>query len=297
MTQVRQVISSQDGTGESVVWDDRTGILMWVDIVGKRIHRLHLATSKHEIWPTPDFVPALALRKDGGAIVGLTHDVCWWDFAHHFEPFARPEPDRPGNRINECVVAPDGSYWVGTMQSNLDSEGRPKVMDANLGAYYRITPRGEISRLTDNVYGITNTMIWPGDGRFLTADTLANEIYSFRYDDGSKVISGRSLFAAPFPRGRPDGSCMDEEGFFWNCRVSGGACLVRYAPDGYVDRVVELPCSSPTSCAFGGGDLRTLFVTSSRFEMDPKHLADNPQEGDLWAVDAEVRGRPCNRFG
>jgi sugar lactone lactonase YvrE len=297
MTRAWQVIPSQDGTGESVVWDDRTGILMWVDIVGKRIHRLHLATNKHEIWPTPDFVPALALRKDGGAIVGLTHEICWWDFAHQFEPFVRPEPDRPRNRINECVVAPDGSYWVGTMQSNLDSEGRPKAMDANLGAYYRITPRGEISRLTDNVYGITNTMIWPGDGRFLTADTLANEIYSFRYDDDSKVISGRSLFAAPFPRGRPDGSCMDEEGFFWNCRVSGGACLVRYAPDGRVDRVVELPCSSPTSCAFGGDDLRTLFVTSSRFEMDPKHLTDNPQEGDLWAVDVEVRGRPCNRFG
>ena len=183
------------------------------------------------------------------------------------------------------------------MQSNLDSEGRPKVMDANLGAYYRISPRGEISRLTDNVYGITNTMIWLHDGRFLTADTLANEIYSFKYDDGSKVISDRSLFAAPYPRGRPDGSCMDEEGFFWNCRVSGGACLVRYAPDGSVDRVVELPCSSPTSCTFGGADLRTLFVTSSRFEMDPKHLTDNPQEGDLWAVDVGVRGRPCNRFG
>jgi len=297
MTVVLQVIHSQDGTGESCVWDDRTGTVMWVDIVGKRIHRLHLGTNKHEVWPTPDFVPALALRKDGGAMVGFTHDICRWDFTSHFDPFVRLEPDRPGNRINENAVAPDGSYWIGTMQNNLNADGGPNAMNAHVGAYYRISPRGDITRLTDNVYGITNTMIWPGDGRFLTADTLANEIYAFKCDDSAGAISDRKLFAASYSRGRPDGSCMDEEGYFWNCRVAGGACLVRYAPDGRVDRVVELPCSSPTSCTFGGSDLRTLFVTSSRFEMDSRHLAANPQEGDLWAVDVGVRGRPCNRFG
>ena len=90
---------------------------------------------------------------------------------------------------------------------------------------------------------------------------------------------------------------MDAEGFIWNCRVVGGSCLVRFSPDGRIDRVVDLPCSWPTSCAFGGEGLDTLYVTSTRFTMTEDHLAANPQEGGLFAVDAGVSGNPCNRFG
>jgi sugar lactone lactonase YvrE len=294
---VELVVESQDLTGESVVWDDRTGRLLWVDIPGKRIHRFHLATGDHEVWATPDFVTAVGLRKDGGAIVALTRDICRWDYDERFETLARPEPDRPDNRTNECVVAPDGSYWVGTMQNNMNADGSPRDMDANVGALYRVTAAGEVSLLTEDVFGITNTMAWTDGGGFLTADTSVNEIYAYRYDDEAKKISGRTVFAAGFPRGVPDGSCLDEQGYLWNCRVFGGACLVRFAPDGNVDRVVDLPCTQPTSCAFGGDDLGTLFVASSRFGATPEFLLEHPHEGDLWAVDAGVRGHVCNRFG
>jgi sugar lactone lactonase YvrE len=102
-------------------------------------------------------------------------------------------------------------------------------------------------------------MAWlPGD-RFVTADTLANTLYVFEMRGAGEIVN-REIFHAGFPRGLPDGSCLDEEGYLWNCRVAGGACLVRFAPTGAVDRIVELPCSWPTSCTFGGADLGTLYV-------------------------------------
>ena len=87
------------------------------------------------------------------------------------------------------------------------------------------------------------------------------------------------------------------EGYLWNCRVVGGACVVRFAPDGSVDRVMDLPCTWPTSCAFGGPELTTLFVTSARFTMKADHLARNPLEGGLFALETGVAGRPEPLFG
>ncbi len=293
---IKAICESRDCVGESIVWDERNESLLWVDIVGKRIHRLQLATGKHEQWATPDFVTALGLREDGGAIVSFTKSICLWDFDEYFESFDEIEPDRPGNRINECLVAPDGSYWVGTMQNNIAADGTPQDMDANTGAYYRVDSSGRVTQLTEATFGITNTMIWTADGRFLTADTLANEIYAFAYDDTAEKLGVRSLFASGPERGLPDGSCMDTEGYLWNCRVAGGACLARFAPDGALDRIVELPCSSPTSCTFGGPDLRTLFVTSARFGMSPEHLSQHPHEGNVWALDLGIQGRLSHRF-
>jgi sugar lactone lactonase YvrE len=90
---------------------------------------------------------------------------------------------------------------------------------------------------------------------------------------------------------------MDAEGAVWTCRVVGGACITRTLADGTLDRVIELPCSWPTSCTFGGPGLATLFITSARFTMTPGHLAANPQEGGLFAVQPGIAGVAENRFG
>lgn len=293
---VDMVLQANDVVGESIVWDDRTGHLVWVDIVGKRIHRLAPAGAG-ETWETPDFVTSIGLRQDGGAIVGLSREVALWDFGGPFRALAVVEPDRPENRLNEGVVGPDGAYWVGTMQNNLNPDGSPRDLTASRGAIYRVEADGGVTRLSEPTIGLTNTFAWTQDGRFITADTLVNEIYAYNHDRAANTITGRGLFAPPFARGLPDGSCLDREGYLWNCRVAGGACLVRYSPDGDVDRVVELPCSWPTSCTFGGDDLSTLYVTSARFTMTPEHLAAKPLEGGLFCLRPGVAGRPENRFG
>jgi sugar lactone lactonase YvrE len=289
------IFSAADIVGESAVYDERRGALLWVDIGGKRIHRLFLGDSRHEMWPAPDFPTSIGLRADGGAVVGLRDRVSLWDYNGDFRTLAVVEPDLPDNRLNEGRVGPDGAFWVGTMQNNLNPDGSPKEMSRNSGAIYRVDADGGVERLTPREFGITNTMAWTRDGVFLTADTMRNEI--FAYDFRLGALANKRIFAGPFERGVPDGSCLDAAGRLWNCRVAGGACVACFNPDGRLERLVELPCTWPTSCAFGGQDLSTLFVTSARFTMTEEHLANNPQEGGLFAVETGAQGRLENRFG
>jgi sugar lactone lactonase YvrE len=293
---VNTVIDAQDIVGESIVWDDVTGRLVWVDICGRRVHRLNPASGAHEIWPVDFFPTSIGLRRDGGAIMGRTWDVALWDFGGDFRPFACPEPALPLNRLNEGRVAPDGSFWVGTMANNLTPEGALHPTDARTGRLYRIGPDATVTVLSEDRFGITNTMVWLDDGRVITADTTLNALYAYRIGpDG--LLHDRAPFGAGLDRGLPDGSCRDAEGGVWTCRVVGGHAVARTLPDGTLDRIVDLPCSWPTSCTFGGPDLRTLYVTSARFTMTAEHLAANPQEGALFALRPGEAGLPEPRFG
>jgi sugar lactone lactonase YvrE len=283
--------------GESLVWDDQRDRLLWVDIVEKMIHALVPETGQHTRWQAPDFVTSIGLRADGGAVVGLTKQICLWDFDEHFRALANVEHTVPENRLNEGVVGPDGAFWIGTMQNNIAPDGTPLDITANTGRLYRCTADGAVSALCEDRFGITNTLVWDGNGHLVTADTLKNEIYRFDLSDDGSALGNRQVIISDFPRGLPDGSCMDAEGFIWNCRVVGGACLIRISPSGEIDRVVDLPCSWPTSCAFGGKALDTLYVTSARFTMSERHLEENPHEGALFAINVGVSGKPCNRFG
>jgi sugar lactone lactonase YvrE len=296
-TDATLIFDARDVVGESLVWDDRRGRLVWVDIIGRRIHRLDPSTGAHENWPTDDLVTSVGLRADDGAIVGLRKEIALWDFGGPFRTLATIEADRPDTRLNEGVVAPDGSFWVGTMANNIGPDDAPLAVASDEGRLYRVGSNGEAASLSEDRFGITNTMVWLPDGRFVTADTMKNALYSYPWDKKAGRLGERQSFFAGFERGLPDGSCLDAEGYVWNCRVVGGSCLARIAPDGRLDRIVELPCSWPTSCAFGGGDLDTLFVTSARFTMSAEHLAANPSEGGLFALTPGVRGVPANRFG
>ena len=293
---VRQILEGRDRVGESVVWDTERQCLFWVDIVGRAIRRYDPATGDEQRWDVPEFPTSIGLRTDGGAILGLTRRVVLWDFDNRFETFAIPEPDLPENRLNEGRVAPDGSFWVGTMQSNLMPDGSPTAQTRKGGRYYRIDAAGSVSLLSDDLYGITNTMIWLPDGRFVTADTPDNALYAYDIGSSGRSLINRRAFSTPFDRGLPDGSCMDTAGGVWTCRVVGGHALTRTLPNGSVDRVIDLPCSWPTSCTFGGPDLQTLYITSARFTMSDAHLAANPHEGGLFAFEPGICGEPEARF-
>lgn len=291
------VFNTRDVVGESLIWDDHRNRLVWIDIIGRTIHRLDPLTLAHESWKTPDLVTSIGLCADGGSIVGLRNEIALWDFGGRFRTIATIEPDKPGIRLNEGVVAPDGSFWVGTMANNIGPDDAPVAITQEAGQLFRVAPGGEVTSLSDDRFGITNTMVWTQDGRFVTADTMKNVIYSYAWNGDSSRLDDRRLLFSGFRRGLPDGSCIDAEGYIWNCRVVGGSCLVRIAPDGRLDRIVELPCSWPTSCAFGGADLDTLFVTSARFTMLAAHLDAHPHEGGLFALRPGERGQSSNRFG
>lgn len=296
MGDIDLLIAARDVVGESIVWDDRTGALVWVDIGGRRIHRFDLASGDHRIWPVGFFPTSIGLRADGGAILGRTRDIVLWDWDGPGTVLAVPEPELTGNRLNEGRVAPDGSFWIGTMANNLAPDGSPTAQAGKTGCLYRIAPDGQVTRLVEDRFGITNTMVWLDDGRFITADTVENALYAYETTADGK-LGARAEFGRRFDRGLPDGSCRDVEGGVWTCRVVGGAALTRTLPDGTVDRVVDLPCSWPTSCTFGGPDLDVLFVTSARFTMTAAHLSANPLEGSVFRFSPGVRGIAENRFG
>lgn len=294
--QVEILLSAEDIVGESIVWHPAQQALYWVDICRSRIARLHPESGEHTTWDTPELPTTIGMCRDGRFIVGLHKRVALWTPDGPFETLAVPEPDQHDNRLNEGVVAPDGSFWVGTMQDNIDANGQPKNAPDRSGRLYRITSDGAVSRLTDDLFGITNTMIWQDDGSFITADTIDNALYRYEYDSTTHTLYNRTSFAQSPDQGLPDGSTRDAKGRIYNARVTGGA-IARFAPDGTALEQIKLPMRQPTSCTFGRPDLTTLFVTSARFGMDPAELERAPFEGALARIDLGVKGQLHNLFG
>lgn len=294
---VELVHDAKNVVGESVIWDDRDNSLYWVDIISKKIHSLALESGSHESWDAPEIATSIGLCREGGFVVGLEKTIARWTPGQPFTPFATVEPDRPDNRLNQGVVGPDGALWVGTMQNNINPDGSPKDITAHTGAWHRVSADGRVRQVSSEPVGITNTLVWTDDGRLITADTLENALYAHEREPATDRLINRRILLQGFDRGLPDGSCLDAEGFLWNCRVVGGSCVARISPDGDIDRVAELPCSWPTSCTFGGPLLDRLYVTSARFTMDDEHLTAHPAEGGLFGIDIGVTGRPSNRFG
>ena len=293
---VRLVLDCKDGVGESIVWSAAEAALYWVDISGSRIHRLEPDRGQHDIWPTPELPTSIGLAADGGFIVGLRRRITLWRPGGTFDTLAVPEPDLPGNRLNEGVVAPDGSFWVGTMAENIGPDGLPMACAGTTGALYRITVDGTVTRLTDDKFGIPNTMIWT-DRYFITADTLSNTLYSYRLGEQGAALDARRVFGTPLTRGLPDGSTLDMSGSIYNARVAGGGAIALLAADAGLTRYLDLPCTSPTSCAFGGPRLDRLFVTSARFGLRDADLAARPIEGGLFELRGLGPGRLPNVFG
>ena len=179
------------------------------------------------------------------------------------------------------------------MDNNLHADGSPREMTGNTGALYRVRPDGSITREVDAV-GLSNTLAWTGDGRtLLFADTLTGVISGFAVTgDGS--LGERRVFSDEQLPGYCDGSTIDSEGYLWNARFAGG-CLIRFAPDGQVDRKIELPVTNPTAAASAGRTCaRVRHLGAAR--LSDEQRARNPQEGAILAVEVDVPGTPSVRF-
>jgi sugar lactone lactonase YvrE len=176
------------------------------------------------------------------------------------------------------------------MRNNVGADGSEGDAGGTDGVLQRIDPDGTITEWRREL-GISNTIAWsPDQTRFYSADTLLNELRVYDYDNRTGAIDGERPFLRDFPRGSPDGSTVDSEGYVWNCRYGGG-CIVRLAPDGTIDRLVEMPTKNVTTCTFGGPDLRTLYVTTAAGSVPANQVA-----GGLFAIETEAPGQPENRF-
>ena len=287
------VAPTGDVCGEGAVWHAAHSAVYWTDINRFLIHRYLLADQCVRTWFFDEPVTALALTdRDEVLVVVLGSGVILWEPAsdRRHKPFYRLE-GWPTVRLNDGRADPRGSMWMGSMRNNVNPDGSSGEAGGQHGILQRINPDGRVSIHRRNI-GISNTLGWsPDKKRFYSGDSLANVIWAYDYDSGSGEITNEISFLQDFDRGLPDGSTVDAEGYLWNCRYYGG-CIVRVAPKGTVDRVVEMPVKNITTCTFGGSDLKTLYVTTASAQAAP----DERLAGGLFAIQCEVRGQPENRF-
>ena len=289
MTQVRCVLDAKARLGECPVWSPEEQALYWVDILAPALHRHEPATGASRSWPMPSSIGSFGLDRRGGAVVALRHGFHRLDLATGELTFlVHPEPDRPGNRLNDGKVAPDGSFWAGTMDE--ERLARPT------GSLYRLDPDGSCRKMVEGLI-VSNGLAWSADGRTLFhSDSKAQVIWAWDHDLATGAIANRREVARPSSAvGRPDGGAADVAGFYWSAGISAGV-LNRWAPDGRLDRRIELPCAAPTCPCFGGADLRTIFVTSLRHDLSAAQLAERPLSGGIFALEVEVPGVPVARF-
>ncbi|WP_035872586.1 SMP-30/gluconolactonase/LRE family protein [Cucumibacter marinus] len=297
MTNLKAISNEPDLVGESPFWDAPSGQLFWVDIVGRKIKSRNLSSGQERHWATKDWPTAIALDADhdGQAVVSFGAGVAVFEFETGAVRFlARPETD-PAMRLNEGKCDPQGRFWVASMENNLNPDNTAREMQNHCGRLFRVGPGDEPAIFSEAEFGIPNTMAWSPDRQsFYFADTLRNVIWVYDYDDAEGRVSNRRVLLEGGP-GLPDGSGMDSEGCLWNARFGAGKVL-RITPDGRIDREIAVPAQNPTACTFAGDDLKTLVVTSGRFGLDDAALAECPDAGRVFVMDAEVAGMPENYF-
>lgn len=230
-------------------------------------------------WSTPARVNALALQRDG-LIVAMKSGVALLDTAAGtFEHIARPE-SAPEMRLNDAKVDRAGRFWVGSMHD----EGA-----APIGRIFRLSADLQLDCIDDG-FTIPNGFAWsPDNRRMYLADSPLRRIYVYDFDLGSGEARNRRVFVASPPAGMPDGATTDVEGYLWSACV-GGFALARYAPDGNVDRIIELPVERPTSVTFGGPELRTIYITTATRGLTPEQLAAQPLAGAILSINVDVPG-------
>lgn len=289
MTDMRLAVDARNRLGEVPVWDVAEQALYWVDIEGRRLQRLDHASGAVTHWNFSERIGSFALRRAGGLVCAFETGFAFFDPpTGAIEWIARPEAMIRRNRMNDGKCDRAGRFWAGSMDDQLRE---------HTGSLFRLDPDRSVHRM-DGAIGIANSLAWSPDDRvFYFADTLDGTIYAYDFDLATGAIANKRVFATTHDQpGNPDGSTVDAEGYLWNAQWDGWR-LVRYAPDGRMDRIVELPVQKPTSCMFGGPDLTTLYVTSAIWDLGGEALTRQPWAGGLIAVDAGVRGLTEMRFG
>ncbi|AUZ45930.1 SMP-30/gluconolactonase/LRE family protein [Pseudomonas orientalis] len=280
------VTSHRARLGEGPFWDVLSQALYWVDIAARQA--LRLMDGQLRVWQLPEHVSAFIPCESGDALVTLSSGVYRLDLSTEALTLLCVADPQAGNRGNEARCDAQGRLWLGTMQNNIGEQGEDLPITRRSGGLFRIDADATVTPLLSGL-GIPNTLLWNEEGSQVHfGDSLDGTLYQHSIHADGRLAPAQVWFG-PHERGGPDGSAMDTQGYIWNARWDG-SCLLRLAPDGEVDRIIELPVSRPTSCVFGGADLTTLYITSAASPLG--HSLD----GAVLALEVDVPGKPCTRF-
>lgn len=269
-------VRAEAALGEGPTWDAAAGRLIWVDILGSRVHTYDPVAGRRTVMATEQHVGAAKPRAGGGLVVNLRDGIGL--YGPGGAPFSWLVHDpAPGRRGNDAAVAPDGSLWAGTMRYDEAPGG---------GSLTRVGPDGTTTELLGDV-AVSNGTGWSPDKRLVYYVDSPTRRIDVLDHDGQRALNRRPFAHIEEGAGFPDGLTVDAEGCVW-VALWDGAQVRRYTPDGRLDRTVELPVRRPTACAFGGPDLRDLYITTARTGLDRPH----PLSGSVLVVPDAGRGLP-----
>ncbi|AZI58842.1 SMP-30/gluconolactonase/LRE family protein [Nakamurella antarctica] len=286
---LRCVIAGIDLLGESPVWSVADQTLYWVDIVGRVARSLSPSTGRRSDWSMPSTIGALALRRSGGALVALRSGFTILDFeTGDLAAIHDPEAELPENLFNDGACDRAGRFWAGTVHQD---ETDP------LGSLYRLGTDLHCTRMLSGLI-LANGIGWsPDNSTMYFIDSGQRRVFAFEYDLERGEMGEQRVFAEIAERdGFPDGLTVDSEGNVWVALWDGWA-IRKYSPNGVLAKEISVPVPRPTSCAFGGPDLTTLYITSARDGLTPQELTQAPLSGSLFSLQTSVRGIPEPTFG
>lgn len=289
MSNVEHVLKVHNTLGEGPVWSVDEQVLYWVDIDLGNYHCFDPLTGEHEVVGLGVPLGVLALRASGGFVMATRDGFALWEQQEReLRYIAKPEEGKPYMCFNDGAVDCAGRLWAGSMKQN---EQPPPE-----GTLYRLDPDGSVHAFVTPV-GIPNGIGWSPDNTIMYfTDSPLRTIFAFDFDSSTGEIANRRPFVqAPNDSAIPDGLTVDSEGFVWSAWW-GGARIVRYDPNGKVERIIPVPALHTTSCVFGGPNLDELYITSAQASLSEKQKEQYPLSGDLFRLKTEIKGLEKFKF-
>jgi len=290
MAEVEHVLDVRNVIGEGPIWHSGEQSLYWVNFIEQhQILRFSPQTGRVKVFDTGVPVMALGIREKGGFIAASGKGLAHWDTERQtFDVVCNPLAGRDGFRFNDAATDSRGRFWVGTL-----NESNPKGPDGEL---FCLQADGSC-RVMDRNITVANGTGWSPDRKTMYfTDTFRYTVYAYDFDAQAGTIANRRTFVQTSPEaGLPDGLTVDSEGFVWSA-FWGGWKVVRYNPEGKVDREYRLPVPNPSSCAFGGKRLDELYITSASLGLSQEEKEKYVQSGDLFCLKAGIVGMDEPRF-
>jgi len=278
-----------NGLGECPLWHPNEHRLYWTDILTGTLYRADPSEETYDKMFFDFQIGAFGFRKEGGLVLATNKGFYGLNLDTKELKLLWITPLKyKGERLNDGKVDPAGRFWAGTM----DPQNKR-------GALFRLDP-DETKHIMLTGIGISNGLDWSPDRTTMYyTDSLQYTIYKFVYHLQTGAITNQLPFIQ-LPKDEreivPDGLCVDQEGNIWSAQWNGWQ-IVKYDPKGTPTAIVKVPAQRVTSCCFGGKDLDTLFITTSRADLTKEELAEQPYAGDVFYCKVDSQGQPANLFG
>lgn len=279
---VKNILPLQAELGECPLWSVKEQVLWCVDILAPAIHRFDPLSGELTTFPQQEEVGCIGLREQGGIIAALRGGV--WLLNEQGKP-QKKVADNPGiaekSRFNDGRVDPWGNFWCGSLWEPQDKNG---------GLLCRVTPDLKLEVKARDIK-ISNGVAFSPDRQWMYHTDTPNEVL-YRYPLDAQGEPGEREVFRRFDAsgGLPDGAAVDSEGFYWSALFDGGRVVRIHPQSGEIVDEIRLPVKWPTMVAFGGSELKTLYITSSRENLSKEDRERYPESGDIFAVELDVAG-------